>query len=117
MSQGTIELEVGEVSDLEARVMALYRPAADESIVLRGVLRGPYCERAHTLPAEYRFFSAGRSGTAEAVVPDPCLWSEELPHLYHADVAALRGEEVVAEFHGPVGLRRKRPAPNWDHIK
>ena len=54
---------------------------------------------------------------AEAVVTDPCLWSEELPHLYHANVEALRGDVVVAEYHGEIGLRRTSPAKNWDHIK
>ena len=106
MSHGVIDLEVGEVSDMEARVFAHYRPTTGEPIVLRGMLRGPYCERAHTLPAEYPFRDLGQEGVAEAVVPDPCLWSEALPHLYHAEVAALRGVEVVAEFRGPIGLRR-----------
>ena len=106
MKYGAIELEVGDVSNMEARVYARYRPVAGERIVLRGTLRGPYCERAHTLPAEYPFRDLGRGDAAEAVVPDPCLWSAELPHLYHAEVEAMRGEEIVAEFRGPIGLRR-----------
>lgn len=111
MTSGKIEIEVGDVSNMEARVVARFRPTADESgetelIVLRGVLRGPYCERAKTLPAEYAFRALERDvGIAEAVVPDPCLWSAELPHLYHVEIEAREGSEVVAEFRGQIGLR------------
>jgi hypothetical protein len=114
MSHGTIELEVTEASNVEARVYARYVPGDNEEspvgapVTLRGKLRGPYCERAHTLPAEYVFRELGPENpdVAVAVVPDPCLWSEELPHLYHADIEAARGDEVVAEYHGVIGLRR-----------
>jgi hypothetical protein len=114
MSHDAIEIYVGEISDMEARVSARYRPGVDEAlhgqepIVLRGTLRGPYCERARTLPAEFAFrdLGPGQPGVAEAVVTDPCLWSPELPHLYDADVEAVRGEQVVAAFHGRLGLRR-----------
>jgi beta-galactosidase/beta-glucuronidase len=49
------------------------------------------------------------SGTAEAIVPDPCVWSPELPHLYEVDVEARQGERVVGEYHGMIGLRRTPP--------
>ena len=117
MNRGSIELEVGELSNMEARVVARYRPAAGdgpherERIMLRGTLRGPYCEHARTLPAEYAFrdVGPGEAAAAEAVVPDPCLWSPELPHVYHADVEAVRGEQLVAEYHGQIGLRKAGP--------
>lgn len=111
MTRDAIEISVGDVSDMEARVLARYRPAASdkaqepERIMLRGTLRGPFCENARTLPAEFAFRDSG-SASAEAVVTDPCLWSPELPHLYHADVEALRGGQIVAEYHGTIGLRR-----------
>jgi hypothetical protein len=108
MSDGTIEIYVGETSGMEARVFARYESAAGPELVeIRGTLRGPFCERARTLPAEFVFRDLGRQqpGLAEAVVTDPCWWTEELPHLYQADVEAVRGGEVVAAFHGQVGLR------------
>jgi hypothetical protein len=37
------------------------------------------------------------------------MWTPEMPHLYQADVEALRGTEIIAEYHGPVGLRRLAP--------
>ncbi len=122
MTRGEIELEVGDVSNMEARVYVRYRGVAGgagepgASIVLRGALRGPYCENAHTLPADFAFRDLGpaKSAAAEAVVTDPCLWSVDLPHLYQADVQAIRGEEIVAEYHGKVGLRPTGPVKTWE---
>jgi hypothetical protein len=111
MTRDVIEISIREVTNMEARVVARYRAAEGDGvqeagpIVLRGLMRGPFCEYAHTLPAEFAFRDLG-TGSAEAVVTDPCLWSSELPHLYHVDVEARRGEHVVAEYHGKVGLRQ-----------
>jgi hypothetical protein len=111
---GEIEITVGDVNDVEARVYALYRPdLKDEAsetapVLISGSLRGPYCETAHTLPAEIRFrhSATGASPTAEALVPDPCVWSPELPHLYHADIEARQGDRVLAEYRGTIGFRK-----------
>jgi hypothetical protein len=112
------EISVSEVSEVEAKVLVRYRGETDEPILLRGTLRGPYCKLAHTLPADFPFRQlSGDQRTAVAVVTDPCLWSEELPHLYQAHVEAVRGDLVLAEYHGEIGLRRTSPAKNWDHIK
>jgi beta-galactosidase/beta-glucuronidase len=105
----SIEIFVRDVSDVEGHVYARFVDAsADEPVVVSGTVRGPYCERARTLPAEILFRDLGPKdmGLAEAVVPDPCVWSPELPHLYQADVEARQGELVVAEYHGMIGLRR-----------
>ena len=108
---GEIEISVRDVSDVEGHVFARYvgetQDMSDEPVVLRGTLRGPYCERAHTLPAEIAFRDLGpkEMGMAQAIVPDPCVWSPELPHLYQVDVEARQGERVVAEYHGMIGLR------------
>ena len=118
MTHATWQISATDVSEVEAKVLVRYRGETDEPIVLRGTLRGPYCERAHTLPADYPFRElGGEQAAAEAVVTDPCLWSEELPHLYQANVKALRGDIVVAEYHGEIGLRRTSPAKNFDGIK
>jgi hypothetical protein len=115
MTHADWEISAAEVSEVEAKVLVRYRSAEGEPIVLRGALRGPYCERAHTLPAEFPFRQLpGVQAAAEAVVTDPCLWSEELPHLYRAIVEAVRGDVVLAEYHGEIGLRRTSPAKTWE---
>jgi hypothetical protein len=80
-----------------------------ERILLQGTLRGPYCELARTLPAEFRFQDLGpqQIGLARAIVPDPCVWSPELPLLYQVDVEARLGERIIAAYHDKIGLRRK----------
>jgi hypothetical protein len=113
-----IEIFVGDVNDVEAQVFARYVSNSEgvhstprEPVTLRGTLRGPYSTQTHTLPAEFKFRDLGpqQSGLAEAIVPDPCMWSQELPQLYQVDVEALRGEQVVAEYHGQLGLKRGAP--------
>jgi hypothetical protein len=113
--QGEIEITVGDVNDVEAYVLARFigpdetSPNAAAPIVLHGTLRGPHCETARTLPAVFMFRATPSASRpeAEAVVTDPCVWSNELPHLYQCDVVAKRGDEVVAEYHGTVGFRRR----------
>jgi len=110
-----IEITVGDVNDVEARVYASVRLASassrpdSEAITIHGTLRGPYCETARTLPAVFMFRDMRTTSppTAEALVPDPCVWSSELPHLYQADVVAQQGEFIVAEYHGTIGFRKK----------
>jgi hypothetical protein len=109
-----IEIFVGDVNDVEARVYARYVgrtiDGATESapIVLRGTLRGPFCEGVRTLPAviQFRDLSGQNPGVAEALVPDPCTWSSELQHLYQVEVEARRGSQTVAAYYGTIGLRR-----------
>jgi hypothetical protein len=112
---GEIEITVGDVNDVEARVLARFIAPDEEPriaagpIVLHGTLRGPQCETARTLPAVFMFREVPSASppVAEAIVTDPCVWSNELPHLYQCDVAAKRGDEIVAEYHGTIGFRRR----------
>ena len=116
----SIEIVVGDVTDMEAHVyarlieMATAPPDVEATlpVAILGQLRGPFCDAAHTLAADFDFRPvASEQGVvaAEAVVTDPCMWSPELPHFYQAHIEARRGSEVVAEYHGKVGLRRVAP--------
>lgn len=121
MSEGALEVFVGDVTDMEARVYArivrsrLDVPSAEAGspVVLVGNVRGPYCEHVKTLPAEFELRGVaaeeGEVVRAVAVVTDPCMWSAEMPQLYDVDVDAHRGEEIVAEYHGKIGFRRLAP--------
>jgi hypothetical protein len=114
---GFIEISVGEVNEVEAHVDARFvlpdgnSLAKDEGVVVLGTIRGPFCEGSRTLPAAFVFrnLAPPQAGQAEAVIPDPCLWSEELPHVYQVDVEARRGETLLAAYHGQLGLRRSQP--------
>jgi hypothetical protein len=105
----TIEITVGDVTDMEARVHARY--TGPEPVALRGLLRGPFCERGRTLPADFEFrnLNPNKPNEAEAIVTDPCMWTAEMPHLYQINVKAFAGNRLVAENHGTIGLQRLSP--------
>jgi hypothetical protein len=102
-----IEIVVGDVNDIEARVQARYIGKAT-GVALSGTIRGPFCEKARTLPAEFKFHERDPtdSAVAEAIVPDPFTWSPEVPHVYRVEVTARQGERVLTEYRGEIGLRR-----------
>src|SRR4029079_10628263 len=115
---GNIEITVGDVNDVEAHVFAKYvAPSGDaKRVVLSGTLRGPFCESSRTLPATFLFrpLENGETPTAEAIVPDPCIWSPELPHVYQADVKVVQGNRLISEYHEQLGLKRSHAArPSW----
>jgi hypothetical protein len=85
-------------------------PPISERIVLHGTVRGPYCERARTLPAEFAFRDLGpqQVGLATAIIPDPCVWSPELPQLYQVDIEAQQQGRVIAQYHGRIGFRQRK---------
>jgi beta-galactosidase/beta-glucuronidase len=112
--ENTIEILTGDVTDMEASVIARLQGAGDGT-ELRGTIRGPFCENSRTLPAEIPFRALKTVDTAaamveaEALVTDPCLWSPELPHIYQVDIEAVCDARIVAEYHGTIGLRRLSP--------
>jgi len=110
-----LELFFGDASDAVARVYA--RLPCDETTTgsrLTGELTGPECRFAQTLSARIPFQDRGpgESLLAEAVVPDPCFWTPELPMLYRARIErkgpevsgqgpGIEGYEVVVTGHAP----------------
>jgi hypothetical protein len=105
---GSIEIAVREVNEVEARVCARFvgGVAHDVPVKLEGTLSGPYCTGARTLTASIAFRDMGNAGMAEAVVPDPCVWSPQRPLLYRAELQARQGDRVIGEYHGLIGLKR-----------
>lgn len=105
-----IEITVGDVTDVEAHVIARY--TGRESVTLCGKLRGPFCERAQTLKADFPFTEPSAAlarNVAEAVITDPCMWTPEMPHVYQVEVQAMDGNRLVAEHQAAIGLRRLAP--------
>lgn len=109
-----LEIFFGDANNAEARV---YARMASEGLppasVLTGRVVGPTCEYSHTLSATIPF-AARRAAMladdvppllAEAIVPDPCFWSSELPFLYQAHVELRDGNEVSASEERFFGIR------------
>jgi hypothetical protein len=114
-----------------ARVYARLRVAEGEcgpleELTLKGRLVGPECAFAHTLPLRMPFLEVERAGSgdprttvgpratkqaaagllAEAVVPDPCFWTPELPFFYRAEIELRRGADVLWRCERMLGIRR-----------
>ncbi len=107
-----LEVFSGAADPAEARIYAVAGDKAsgyeDNGWQLSGQLVGPQCDFAHTLPARIPF-RAKRSSTgvlAEAIVPDPCFWTPELPFLYRAELNLHHGEEAASRRTQTIGIRR-----------
>ena len=110
-----LELFFGAASSAEARFYARYElgdSASDRtSLEITGQLIGPVCDFSQTLPGKHRFIEIGagldsqRAALVQAIVPDPCFWTPELPFLYRAELQIDCGGDVV-EARRTVGIRR-----------
>jgi hypothetical protein len=106
--ENQIEISVGDVTDMEARVYARFR--GEQPATLEGTIRGPFCDRGRTLPADFAFRATAELPEAmEALITEPCQWTAEMPHLYCVDIVARRGDEVLVEYHEMIGLHRLAP--------
>jgi hypothetical protein len=107
--ENKIEISLGDVTDMVAHVFARY--TGPGTVELTGTLRGPFCEKGRTLPADFPFRKMGSLSplAVEALVTEPCLWSPEMPQLYQVDLQAVQGEKTIAEYHGTIGFERLAP--------
>ncbi|HWB12949.1 MAG TPA: hypothetical protein VG826_27235 [Pirellulales bacterium] len=111
-NQHEFEIFFGDANNAAARVYArVWEPPPN--CVLTGQLVGPVCQYSRTLPAKIPFAAhpfAHQPGEPssllmEAVVPDPCFWSGEMPFLYQAQFELRQGDDVLASGTQPFGIR------------
>jgi len=99
----------GDATPLQATVYARL-PAVEpyHEGRLDGVITGPRCAISRMLPADYPLRDRGPGPTrlAQAIVPDPCYWSADLPALYDVRVEWRVGTEVRQVWNRTIGLRR-----------
>ncbi|HVX15497.1 MAG TPA: hypothetical protein VHC22_30190 [Pirellulales bacterium] len=111
-----MEIFFGDANNAEARVYArLDEAGLPSGCSLAGRVVGPTCEYSRTLSAAIPFTERrtpsieGSRGTsprlAEAIVPDPCFWSQELPFLYLAEIELRCGGERLAAVERQFGIR------------
>ena len=103
------EIHVAEASDVEARLEVVCR-GEDPGTHLSGRITGPRLEGSRTLPATVKLTSLrrGDAPAAEAVLPDPCFWSPEMPFLYDVAVQLRRGDDVLESTEFTIALHPKR---------
>ncbi len=103
-----VQLYFGDASAAEARVYAELDGIGDgPPLQLTGSVSGPRCEYARTLKASVPLNELpSRSGLlAEAIVPDPCFWTSDLPFLYDARLELRQGGKVVGSDAQSLGIR------------
>jgi hypothetical protein len=122
-----LQLFFGPATETEARVYAHWDdaanagaaegtlpkvPTAPATVRLSGMLRGPECRYAHTLPVNFPLNEMPPTAAAttpgrlaEAWIPDPCFWTPAMPFLYRYE---LRRDELSStrQTTGIVGIRR-----------
>jgi hypothetical protein len=80
-------------------------PLGDEASV-GGVMRGPYCDRARTLPAEF-VLKLDNDGTLTATIVDPCYSTNELKMDYELELWSEQQGQRSTEFQTRVELKKK----------
>lgn len=107
---------LGRADDMRAEVWLRCTPPAagtaaiGPALVVSGILVGPECSTAATLPTTVSLVDQGavegQPPLARGVCTEPGFWTPELPNLYRAEVTLRRGDDVVASGRRMIGLRR-----------
>lgn len=97
----------GAASQAEARIYARLSVANTGHLRLQGRVTGPVCHYSHTLSASVALVDRGPGPAllAEAILPDPCFWTPELPMLYRVDVELTEGGRIIAATQRTLGIR------------
>ncbi len=99
-----LTLSVGERTEQHARI--LLTACEDSSIAeITGTLRGPYCEFAKTLTADFAL-KPSNAGSVEALVIEPCYWTSQLPFWYDLRLKLQMQDGSEREQLLPVGIKR-----------
>lgn len=101
----------GAANPAEARLYARLELTADEvnrGLQLAGRVVGPECMFSHTLPARMPMMDRSGNGALllEAVIPDPCFWTPELPFLYRVEIELRHNDQTLAKAQRTIGVRR-----------
>lgn len=104
-----IEIRILEASDASARVKVSYVGNRLTVAELAGTMSGPRRKGSRTLPATVPLRPiADAAPAAEAILPDPCFWSPEMPFLYDIRVELRLGHHVVDSATFCIALHPKR---------
>ncbi|MEO1498689.1 MAG: hypothetical protein AAFV43_16210 [Planctomycetota bacterium] len=107
-----LNITLGPATDSRATVYFYPRlaPGVDpaEGWRLAGVVRGPRCLYARTLPADATIADLGVDPRplARAEVFEPCYWTPDLPYLYEIELRLLDGDRELDGMTATVGLKR-----------
>lgn len=112
-----LQVFFGDASSGLARIYARLGHGGElAGCTLAGRVAGPSCLYSHTLetsvPLTEKPPPVGLSGSgrtpdllAEALLPDPCFWTADMPFLYQVHVELRRGKELLGSVQRSLGIR------------
>lgn len=103
-----LEIFYGDTSESRSTVYARLAVDGDANgLSLAGRVTGPECLYSRTLTSTIplRDLGSGPALLAEAVVPDPCFWSPEMPSLYDVVLELRRDGQVIETATRQFGIR------------
>jgi hypothetical protein len=111
--QFSVEIFVGQATNMGARIYVGVRSdIAFEQVArprrLTGSVSGPECRYARTLPIHVPLRETDSKSPllAEALVPDPCFWTPQMPHLYQVQADIYDGHDKIGQCGAMFGIRR-----------
>ena len=111
VSPSELQIRIGPITTTSARVdvTLAVSPSTGASARYRveGTLEGPFCRHSRTLQTRVNFrpCDSAEGPSATALMPDPCFWTPDLPHLYRAALTLHESDRVAARFTRWVGFR------------
>jgi len=111
MTQFDRQLDVFTHGASESEVsVAIGDMSQGEILSFEGHLNGPYCDRAHTLPASFQVSQClcdrNVSNIVSTLITDPCYWTPQLPFLYKLELELQLADGSAETWNQTVGLRR-----------
>lgn len=94
----------------ETRAVLIVRPELAEPLpigaTLTGVVRGPYSQQAHTLPAEFKLEPTS-DDALRATVIDPCYSTDDLAMEYEIELVVNQNEARICTHTTRVELSKR----------
>jgi hypothetical protein len=105
--RANLQVFFGEATENVCRIYAVAENPEHSSAKINGTLHGPLCQYGRTLPTDFPLRDMAKYGQAmaEAIIPEPCFWTPEMPQLYRYDVH-IETSHGTTEAKGMLGIRR-----------
>lgn len=95
--QGRIRVVKLSIQSAEVEFLIPVENAA--GLRLKGFVVGPQCEGRTTIEIPYTIHPRETDSTSEvigrALIPEPCIWTEEAPFEYLARLELWKGDELI----------------------
>ena len=110
MTPAQLDIFNGDITSLRTSVYVRATLPANSDLQrfeLYGTIDGPYSDYSQTLPAKYELHDCGpgESLLAKASVPDPCVWTPDMPNRYRLEFELHRDGQSIETGTREFGMR------------